>query len=66
MENAARQVSLEPSALPRLRLGWSLGGLPDGQDPFKSVTPFLALQHLPMVGGGFTGSNMTAVIQQAL
>ena len=66
VESATRRVSLEPSALPRLPLGWSLGGLPDAQDPFKSVTPFLALQHLPMVGGGFTGSNMTAMIQRAL
>ena len=52
--------------LPGLLSGWSLGELPDGEDPFKSITPFPALQHLPMAGGGFTGSDMTAMIQQAL
>ena len=42
--------------------GWPLGESPDGKNPFKSITPFLSLQHLLTSSGVFTGSNITAMI----
>lgn len=42
-------------------LGWPLGESPDGKNPFKSITPFLSLQHLLTSSGVFTGSNITVM-----